>query len=161
MKTTNILIGVVIVILIIIAYFAFLKPAVQTPTVSNTTVQTQTVPATTAQFTGIDSEGNTVLGDGPIPQPIAQAQMFRISIKNFAFVDPSSSKPVVGYIPSEAEIIWTNNDSMPHTVTFDNGMANSGLIQPGKSFAFFFTKPGTYTYHCSIHPNMTASLSIK
>ena len=30
--------------------------------------------------------------------------------------------------------------------------------QQGEDFSFTFDKPGTYTYHCSIHPDMTASV---
>lgn len=158
MKTTNIVIAIVIIALIVIAFFAFKKPAVApAPATQDTTSQA------TTKFTGIDVEGNTVIGDGPISVPIAQAQVARISIKNFAYVDATDGKPVVGTFDSKygEEIIWTNNDSMAHTVTFDNGMADSGSIAPGKSFAFFFTKSGTYTYHCAIHPNMKGSLSFK
>src|SRR4029453_19002247 len=49
-------------------------------------------------------------------------------------------------------IIWTNNDAVPHTVTSDAGLWDSGDINPGQSYELTLTKPGTYSYHCMHHP---------
>jgi plastocyanin len=49
------------------------------------------------------------------------------------------------------QITWTNQDEMPHTATADDGLWDSGLLQPGESFTFTFTGGGTFAYHCSIH----------
>jgi plastocyanin len=57
-------------------------------------------------------------------------------------------------------VTWTNNDSIGHTVTADDGSFNSP-VDPGKTFSFTFTKAGTYTYHCSIHPTMKATIVVK
>ena len=51
-------------------------------------------------------------------------------------------------------VVWTNNSRVPHTVTFNNGMADSGVIYPGQSVRFTFTQWGTFAYHCRIHPFM-------
>lgn len=59
------------------------------------------------------------------------------------------------------KITWTNNDSYAHTVTSDNGLFDSGNILAGSSFSYIFTKTGTYTYHCTIHPFMTAKVVVK
>jgi plastocyanin len=58
-------------------------------------------------------------------------------------------------------VVWTNNDSAPHTVTANDGSFNSGNLAPGQSFAYTFTSPGTYTYHCTYHPWMVASVTVK
>lgn len=76
-----------------------------------------------------------------------------ISISNFSF-NPSSLN-----IKSGTTVTWMNNDNTAHTVT-GNGF-NSGQIQPGGSFQFTFNSPGTYTYHCSIHPSMTGKIIVK
>ncbi|HEY8140329.1 MAG TPA: plastocyanin/azurin family copper-binding protein [Nitrososphaera sp.] len=73
-------------------------------------------------------------------------------------------------------VIWENNDTIPHTVTSDNGYkdAYSGLfdsrarqelggdafVMPGKTYEFLFTKPGQYAYHCEPHPWMQGSIEI-
>jgi hypothetical protein len=61
------------------------------------------------------------------------------------------------YLPSPLNIspgttvTWTNNDTMAHTVTSTQGIFNSGVIQPGQTYSFKFTTPGTYNYFCTIH----------
>ena len=57
-------------------------------------------------------------------------------------------------------IEWTNRGTRPHTVTADDGSFDSGTLQPGQSFRHTFRNPGTVTYHCSIHPFMTGSVSV-
>lgn len=57
-------------------------------------------------------------------------------------------------------VLWTNDDTVPHTVTSDNGTFSSGNLNPGDTFLFTFTEPGTYTYHCSYHSWMRASVIV-
>ena len=72
----------------------------------------------------------------------------------FAF-SPQTLKITVG-----TTVVWKNTTSAPHTVTSDNGTFGSGTIAPGGTFKFKFTKSGTFTYHCSIHPFMTATIIV-
>ena len=58
-------------------------------------------------------------------------------------------------------VIWTNDDSAEHTVTATNNDFNSGLIEPGQSFTYTFTTPGTFTYYCTIHPWMKGTVMVK
>lgn len=57
-------------------------------------------------------------------------------------------------------ITWVNQDVAPHTVTSDTNSFNSGTIEPGANFTMTFTSPGTYHYHCNIHPFMTGTLIV-
>lgn len=57
-------------------------------------------------------------------------------------------------------VMWTNNDTVTHTSTSDNGGWNSGAIAPGGSFSFMFQSAGTFTYHCQIHPGMVGTVSV-
>ncbi|MGH2560746.1 MAG: cupredoxin domain-containing protein [Thermomicrobiales bacterium] len=77
-----------------------------------------------------------------------------VSIANFAF-DPSSIDVAAG-----ATVTWTNDDVAPHTVTADDGSFDSGTLEPGDSFSFTFDAPGSFSYFCAIHPNMTASVNV-
>jgi plastocyanin len=76
------------------------------------------------------------------------------TIKGFSF-QPDVLKVKVG-----AKVTWTNDDTVAHTVTADTNSFASGNLQPGRSFSFTFTRPGTYAYHCSIHPSMHGSVVV-
>jgi plastocyanin len=58
-------------------------------------------------------------------------------------------------------VTWTNNDTTAHTSTANDGTWNSGTIAPGSSFTRTFASAGTFTYHCTIHPNMVASVTVQ
>jgi plastocyanin len=76
------------------------------------------------------------------------------TIKGFSF-QPEVLKVKVG-----AKVTWTNDDTVAHTVTADTNSFASGNLQPGGSFSFAFIRPGTYAYHCSIHPSMHGSVVV-
>jgi amicyanin len=57
-------------------------------------------------------------------------------------------------------VTWTNQDSVPHSITFKNGMKDSGLLYQGQSFSYTFNTPGTYQYYCSVHPYMVATVTV-
>jgi plastocyanin len=77
-----------------------------------------------------------------------------VSIEDFYF-EPSEAA-----IQPGDTITWTNEGNTPHTVTADDGSFDSGTLQPGESFSRTFQNPGMVTYHCSIHPFMTGSVSV-
>ena len=58
-------------------------------------------------------------------------------------------------------VVWVNNDDMPHTVTSTNKLFDSGNLNPGDTFSYTFTSPGTYTYGCSYHPWMKGTVVVK
>jgi plastocyanin len=60
-------------------------------------------------------------------------------------------------------VTWTDKTDAPHTVTSDAGdpaSFNGSLGGSGTTFSFTFKTPGTYHYHCSIHPYMTATITV-
>jgi plastocyanin len=88
------------------------------------------------------------------PSAGAQGKTMTVSIKNFAFNPPNIT------VAPGTTVTWVNNDQTAHTSTADDGTWDSGTLQPGKSFSFTFKQAGTYTYHCSIHPNMTGTITV-
>jgi plastocyanin len=48
-------------------------------------------------------------------------------------------------------VTFINKDQAPHTVTADDGSFNSGNLNPGDSWTYTFTTPGTFAYHCNYH----------
>ncbi|MEO9294538.1 MAG: plastocyanin/azurin family copper-binding protein [Nitrososphaera sp.] len=91
---------------------------------------------------------------------------------NGKFFEPKHLRTTIGI---DNKIIWTNTDTVPHTVTSDdgyvdkiNGPFNSlahqdvggGFVMPGTTYTFTFTKTGTYGYHCEPHPWMQGQIEV-
>jgi plastocyanin len=73
-----------------------------------------------------------------------------VVIDDFTFGDGAPVEIQAGEL-----ITWQNDDSIRHTVTddTDNPEFSSDAIQPGDTFSITFDEPGTFQYHCSIHPD--------
>lgn len=67
--------------------------------------------------------------------------------------------PAVSGIPWGTTVTWVNMDSVEHTVTGEGW--GSGTLQPGESWSYTFTQPGTYFYKCTIHPEMTGLVIVE
>ena len=55
---------------------------------------------------------------------------------------------------------FVNTDTEPHTATADNGLFDTGILQPGSSFDVFLDGSGTVAYHCELHPDMQGSVVV-
>ena len=64
-------------------------------------------------------------------------------------------------ISAGMSVTWVNNDTIAHTSTSDNGAWDSGSLAPGASFSKTFPSAGTFQYHCTIHPNMVGTVTVK
>jgi plastocyanin len=84
-----------------------------------------------------------------------RAATHQVSIENFAFM-PASLSVQVG-----DTVTWTNNDDAPHTATADNGAFDSDTLDIGGTNSFTFTTAGEFTYFCSIHPDMTGTITVQ
>lgn len=71
-------------------------------------------------------------------------------------------QPVSTTIKPGDTVRWTNAGSTAHTVTSDTGLWDSGPVSPGQTVAITFTgiAPGSYPYHCTIHPAMKGTLVV-
>ena len=77
-----------------------------------------------------------------------------VNITNHAF-DPAQLDVTAG-----TTVTWTNEDTEAHTVTADNGLFDSGVLEPGQSYSIWLGGSGTVTYHCDIHPDMKGSVVV-
>ena len=87
--------------------------------------------------------------------------------------DPKEARAVLGL---SNKVVWTNKDTIPHTVTSDNEYKDpySGIfdvqarpaeeggafVMPGKTFEFLFTQEGEFAYHCVPHPQMKGMVKV-
>lgn len=58
------------------------------------------------------------------------------------------------------KIVWVNKDLVAHTATAIHAF-NSHEIAPQASWTHAASKPGRYTYVCTLHPTMKATLIVK
>jgi YVTN family beta-propeller protein len=77
-----------------------------------------------------------------------------VSIAQFAF-NPGTTTVAVGH-----SVTWTNDDPIQHTTTSDMRGWDSGLLAPGATFTMTFDTPGTFTYHCNVHPFMHGTIQV-
>jgi plastocyanin len=57
---------------------------------------------------------------------------------------------------------WVNKDAVPHTVTSDQGVFDSGNMNTNDVFEFTFNNAGTYNYHCNYHlPYMVGKIIVQ
>ncbi|WP_407835882.1 cupredoxin domain-containing protein [Streptomyces sp. DSM 116496] len=105
---------------------------------------------------GNGNGANTTPGPTSTSSATPQGTEARITIKGFNFM-PADLKVRPG-----EKITVSNFDSAPHTVTAKEGSAfDTGNIEGGQSATFTApSKPGSYPFFCSLHPRMTATLTV-
>ncbi len=70
------------------------------------------------------------------------------------------------FSPAEVEIAvgqtvtWTFADEAGHDVISTEGTFKSEVLGSGGTYAFTFTRAGTFDYFCSIHPSMTGKVIV-
>jgi len=78
-----------------------------------------------------------------------------VKIDNFTFSPASLT------IHAGETVRWTNHDDLPHNVVSEDKSFKSKTLDTDENFSFTFSKPGTYTYYCSIHPRMTGKVVVQ
>lgn len=126
-----------------------------------------TVGAMTLTHSGFMGNGNGMMGgqqnyggmmggyqQTPANQGTPVTGITHLTMQNFAY-QPANIRVRAG-----TTVTWTNQDNVPHSVTFKNGMKDSGLLSQGQSFSYTFNTPGTYQYYCTVHPYMVATVTV-
>ena len=78
-----------------------------------------------------------------------------VQIDNFSFSPPTLT------VKAGTQITWKNADDIPHTVVSDDHSFKSKVLDTDEQFTFTASKPGTYSYFCSIHPKMTGKVVVE
>ena len=81
-----------------------------------------------------------------------------------------SPNPFSVSFAKQATVTWGNADrtsggyggstGTTHHLVSDTGLFDSGSLAPRSTYSFTFAGPGTYTYHCSLHPSMVGTVTI-
>ncbi|MFF7790141.1 plastocyanin/azurin family copper-binding protein [Streptomyces sp. NPDC007991] len=92
-----------------------------------------------------------------LPAGQASAASYSVTMKGYAFSPASLS------VPAGSTVTWTNQDTAPHDVKTTSGPVSihSPMLDKGQSWSFTFTTAGSYGYVCTVHPNMTAGITVR
>jgi|HubBroStandDraft_5_1064220.scaffolds.fasta_scaffold76615_2 amicyanin len=97
-----------------------------------------------------------VLGFGALSVALAQGPaVSAVNIDNFTFSPPTVT------VAAGTTVKWTNDDDIPHTVRAVDGSFHSKAMDTADSYSVTFTKPGVYSYFCSLHPKMVGKVVVK
>ena len=78
-----------------------------------------------------------------------------IEISGFRYMPPNLSAPV------GATVTWVNRDEAPHNSKARDGEWGTDLLQREEESVITFDEAGTWEYFCTIHPYMTATLTVR
>jgi plastocyanin/DNA-binding beta-propeller fold protein YncE len=91
---------------------------------------------------------------GPAASPQATPLGVTAATEATATMAGQSFRPHTLVLATGATVTWHNDDDMPHALTSNEGWFESGEMAAGDSFVQQFDRPGTFRYHCSLHPDM-------
>jgi len=92
---------------------------------------------------------------GPVATAAEEKPATEIKIDNFSF------SPNTVTVPVGSTVRWTNHDDVPHNVVNEDKSFKSKTMDTDENFSYTFSKAGTYTYYCSIHPRMTGKVVVQ
>lgn len=82
-----------------------------------------------------------------------------VEIRGFKF------EPATVTVQAGDTVEWKNDDIVPHTATSDGDpqkpVFDSGTIQIGADWSYAAQHKGTYSYTCTLHPNMKGEVIVK
>jgi plastocyanin len=71
-------------------------------------------------------------------------------------------EPPILTVPAGTTIRWSNHGQHKHTITSDSGDWGSPSLSHDGVYSHTFVQPGTYTYHCEVHPaDMRGTVVVK
>jgi plastocyanin len=113
-------------------------------------------PADTAAVTETETvEGGAAQAPEEPAKPGGEAPRAEtVEMVDFAF-EPSRATIEVG-----GKVTWKNQGQAPHTATADDDSFDTGTVDAGKLAAETFKEAGTFSYICTIHPDMKGTIEV-
>lgn len=104
---------------------------------------------------GADEHSHATPEASLVASPVAiDAPKVLVDIERFVF-EPRDIEIKVG-----TRVEWSNRDGAAHTVTADDKSFDSEYLSFSEKFGHTFEQPGTYTYYCAYHANMTGKVTV-
>jgi plastocyanin len=80
---------------------------------------------------------------------------------NEIHVDNFSFGPETLTVPANSTVTWVNKDDVPHVIASTDGLFKSKALDTDDKYSYTFTKSGTYSYYCGIHPKMVGKIVVQ
>lgn len=132
-----------------------------TPSPSTTAAAPSTAVSAPAASSGASTAGGSAAAGSAASgalscaaAPAGSTATVNVTIQNFQF-SPQPVQAKVGDV-----VAWTNKDSAPHSATMDDGSCDTDTIAPNATGMLVFNAPGTYTYHCKVHPTQMKDVTV-
>jgi plastocyanin len=113
---------------------------------------------TPGEAPGQDRTADTSFADSPPADSPGggahKAASASVTIADFLF-SPASVTVAVG-----DTVTWHNSGQATHNATADDGSFKTPNLNPGQSASHRFSTAGTFTYVCTIHPNMHGTIRV-
>ncbi len=84
-----------------------------------------------------------------------KASSMEVRVDNFTFGPDTLTVPV------NSTVTWVNKDDVPHVITSNDGLFKSKALDTDDKYSYTFSKAGTYSYYCSIHPKMVGKVVVQ
>ncbi len=79
----------------------------------------------------------------------------QVNVDNFTF------GPATLTVPANSTVTWVNKDDVPHVIASNDGIFKSKALDTDDKYSYTFTKAGTYSYYCSVHPKMVGKIVVQ
>ena len=104
----------------------------------------------------LSGNGNSAANTSSASNSAQPTATNKVTIANMAF------GPADITVKKGTSVTWTNQDSIAHTVTENDGKNGPSAppLNQGQGYSFTFSETGTFHYHCSIHPEMVGTVTV-
>lgn len=77
-----------------------------------------------------------------------------VTIRDFSYGPPDITVGLGG------TVTWRNDGPSAHSATAQDNRFNTGLLKPGESADATFNETGTFSYLCTVHPQMKGTVNV-
>lgn len=105
--------------------------------------------------TGKISTPGQPLFSTPAPKENEIRENYVVTIENQSF------NPTNSIIKAGETVSFVNQSQADHRAIADDGSFDTGVIKPNNEITITFNNPGTFSYHCALHPEMTGTIVVE
>lgn len=166
---SKLVVAAILIMAVLFGSIMYYLSAVMTPiadtSLSSTPTGAQYAPtgASATVFTLTSTTAQTLSAGSVLCGPTVQStNAVKVGMANGP-AGPFTPENVTVVIGVNNTVTWSNTDpkGIPHTVTSNDGLFNSGDLTGTNTFTCVFSVPGTYYYHCLYHPLMVGAVFVK